>query len=160
MLLLDWQLDSHDAEWSKFRVWQDLDQDGESDPGEVRTLDEAGISSISLTSDGVEQTVAGNTVFGEGSYTAADGRLLTGAGDIATNRRRRNLPAARFLQRRHLISQAGEVDVDAAGFRVLAADCDFGRGCVDDLAFHGVEGEILRGHADAQAGRDVAGLAG
>ena len=67
------QLDSGDAEWSKFRVWQDLDQDGESDPGELRTLAEAGITSISLTSDGVQQTVAGNTVFGEGNYTDADG---------------------------------------------------------------------------------------
>ena len=67
------QLDSGDAEWSKFRVWQDLDQDGVSDPGELRTLAEAGITSISLTSDGVEQTVAGNTVFGEGSYTDAEG---------------------------------------------------------------------------------------
>ena len=93
--------------------------------------------------------------------TAADGgSLLAGAGGIAFSHRHHNLPAARFLQRRHLIPQAGEVDVDAAGFRVLAADCDFGRGCVDDLAFHGVEREILRGHADAQAGRDVAGLAG
>ena len=34
---------------------------------------EAGITSLSLTSDGVEQTVAGNTVFGEGSYTDGDG---------------------------------------------------------------------------------------
>ena len=67
------QLDSGDTEWSKFRVWQDLDQDGVSDPGELQTLAEAGITSISLTSDGVEQTVAGNTVFGEGSYTDAEG---------------------------------------------------------------------------------------
>ena len=69
----DGVLDAQDAEWSKFRVWQDLDQDGVSDPGELRTLDEAGITEISLTSDGIEQTVAGNTVFGEGSYTDGDG---------------------------------------------------------------------------------------
>ena len=67
------ELDSGDADWSKFRVWQDLDQDGESDPGELRTLTEAGISSISLTSDGVERSVAGNTVFGEGSYAHTGG---------------------------------------------------------------------------------------
>ena len=46
------QLDSGDSEWSKFRVWQDLDRDGESDPGELRTLAEAGIASILLASDG------------------------------------------------------------------------------------------------------------
>ena len=143
------QLDSGDVEWDKFRVWQDLDQNGESDPGELRTLAEAGIASISLTSDGVEQTVAGNTVFGEG-------RLLAGAGIIAFNQRHRNLPAVCRLQRRHLISQAGEVDVDAAGFRVFAADCDLGGGGMDDLAFHGVEREILRRHAHAPSGRKFA----
>ncbi len=144
-------LDAQDAEWSKFRVWQDLDQDGESEAGELRTLDEAGITSISLTSDRVEQTVAGNTVFREGSCRKA--------GSLALNCHH-HMAATHSLQRRHLIPQAGEVDVDGAGVRVFAADCDFGRGCVDDFAFHGVEGEILRGHADAQAGRDVAGLAG
>ena len=151
MLLLDWQLDADDAEWSKFWVWRDLDQDGESDAGELQTMAEAGIASVSLTSDCVKRVAAGNKVFGEGG--------CMNAGGIALNRHG-HLPAARFLQRRHLISQAGEVDLEAAGRRVFAADCDFGRGCVDDLAFHGVEGEILRGHADAQAGRDVAGLAG
>ena len=35
----DGVLDAQDAEWSKFRVWQDLDQDGESGAGELRTLD-------------------------------------------------------------------------------------------------------------------------
>ncbi|MYD23393.1 MAG: hypothetical protein F4X04_14335 [Holophagales bacterium] len=69
----DGQLDPDDAEWSLFRVWQDLDQDGESDPAELRSLDEEGIESISLTSDGVKRTVAGNTVFGEGEYVTRDG---------------------------------------------------------------------------------------
>ena len=50
------ELDPGDADWSKFRVWQDLNRDGESDPGELRTLTEAGISSIPLTGDGVERS--------------------------------------------------------------------------------------------------------
>ena len=66
-------LDPGDAEWGKFRVWQDLDQDGESDPGELRTPSEAGIESIAPSSDGVERTVANNEVFGEGVYTHEDG---------------------------------------------------------------------------------------
>jgi len=49
------ELDPGDTDWSKFRVWQDLNRDGESDPGELRTLTEAGISSIPLTGDGVER---------------------------------------------------------------------------------------------------------
>ena len=69
----DGRLDPDDAEWGMFRVWQDLDQDGESDPGEVSSLDEAGIEWISLTSDGVKRTVAGNRVFGEGEYAGPHG---------------------------------------------------------------------------------------
>ncbi|MDE0407260.1 MAG: hypothetical protein OXN81_05295, partial [Alphaproteobacteria bacterium] len=69
----DGLLDPDDAGWAMFRVWQDLDQDGESDPGELRSLKEAGIESISLTSDGIRRTVAGNTVFGEGEYVTGDG---------------------------------------------------------------------------------------
>ena len=34
----DGRLDAKDAEWGRFRVWRDLDQDGESDPGELQTL--------------------------------------------------------------------------------------------------------------------------
>ncbi|MCY4319310.1 MAG: hypothetical protein OXE76_09005, partial [Alphaproteobacteria bacterium] len=66
-------LDPDDGEWALFRVWQDLDQDGESDPGELRSLDEAGIRSMGLTSDGVTRKVAGNTVFGEGKYVGPHG---------------------------------------------------------------------------------------
>ena len=69
----DGLLDPDDTDWVMFRVWQDLDQDGESDPGELRSLDEAGIRSVSLASDGVRRTVAGNTVFGEGEYVGRDG---------------------------------------------------------------------------------------
>ena len=69
----DGRLDASDAEWSRFRVWRDLDQDGESDAGELQTLAEAGITSIDLTTDGVERTVAGNRIFGQGSYIDAAG---------------------------------------------------------------------------------------
>ena len=58
----DGTLDADDAEWSKFRVWQDADQDGVSDEGELKTLDELGITSIDLTSDNVETTYANGDV--------------------------------------------------------------------------------------------------
>ena len=69
----DGKLDPDDAEWGMFRVWRDLDQDGESDPGELRSLDEAGIRSVSLTSDSVKREVAGSTVYGEGVYVGPNG---------------------------------------------------------------------------------------
>ena len=70
----DGRLDPDDAGWGRFRVWRDLDQDGESDAGELRSLDEAGIRSVGLTSDGVKRVVAGNTVYGEGVYVGPGGR--------------------------------------------------------------------------------------
>lgn len=45
----DGKLSSEDARWSEFRVWRDLNQDGESKPKELMTLAEAGVKSISLT---------------------------------------------------------------------------------------------------------------
>ena len=54
-------------------MWRDLDQDGQSDAGVLQTLAEAGITSIALSSDGVGRTIAGNRIFGEGSYIDAEG---------------------------------------------------------------------------------------
>ena len=70
----DGVLDSADREWSKFRVWQDLDQDGESDPGEVRTLDEAFVRSVSLSASGEGETREdGTRIFGRGRYVSVHG---------------------------------------------------------------------------------------
>ena len=67
-------LDSADREWRKFRVWRDLDQDGESDRGELRSLDDAGIRSISLVSSGgVEALADGTRVLGRGTYEGTVG---------------------------------------------------------------------------------------
>jgi len=65
-------LDENDAEFHKFRVWQDLDQDGESDAGELRTLSDAGIESFELWSDNVVREDGSNTIFGLGNYAKLD----------------------------------------------------------------------------------------
>ena len=87
----DGVIDSGDAVWSHLRVWQDYDQDGTSDAGEVSTLDGLGdaslnIASISLVSDAnkVEggEYGEGNVVYGLGSYTTADGGSSI-LGDVA-----------------------------------------------------------------------------
>ncbi|WP_159068645.1 calcium-binding protein [Neisseria wadsworthii] len=41
-------LDTGDARWGKFRIWQDADSDGVSDSGELKTLSETGIISLNL----------------------------------------------------------------------------------------------------------------
>ena len=69
----DGRLTSADAEWSSFGVWRDLDSDGEFDAGEFQTLTEAGISSITLSTDGNQREVSGHTVFGSGTYTTDSG---------------------------------------------------------------------------------------
>ncbi|MEQ9326954.1 MAG: hypothetical protein RJQ21_06625, partial [Rhodospirillales bacterium] len=67
-------LDSNDTHWNLFRVWQDLDQDGESDEGELRTLAEAGITSIDLWADGEpEELEDGNVLNGTSTFGRGGG---------------------------------------------------------------------------------------
>lgn len=47
----DGVLDRNDEQWRGFRVWQDLNQDGVAGAGELRTLDQAGITAIGLVPD-------------------------------------------------------------------------------------------------------------
>jgi Ca2+-binding RTX toxin-like protein len=65
-----------DAQWGKFGVWQDADQDGITDAGEFKTLDELGIASVNLASNGQFQVINGQTVHGIGQVTKADGSTL------------------------------------------------------------------------------------
>jgi hypothetical protein len=88
----DLVLDAQDDVWAALKIWQDLDQDGVSDEGELKTLSEWGIISIDLTyADGSAYTdhddnisVFGNTLFGSANYNKSDGS--TGqVGDVALN---------------------------------------------------------------------------
>ncbi|MCK0068155.1 hypothetical protein [Kordiimonas laminariae] len=62
-----------DDEYGSFYVWQDLNQDGVSDEGELVTLEEAGITSIDLTLTSTEQEVEGNIVHNVSTYTTTGG---------------------------------------------------------------------------------------
>lgn len=67
------KLDAGDAEFAKFKLFQDLDQDGAHDGGEVKTLAQAGISDFNLTPHTTSPDGAfydnGALVFGYGRYT-------------------------------------------------------------------------------------------
>jgi hypothetical protein len=86
-------LSAADAEFGRFGVWQDANSNGVSDAGEFRTLTEAGIVSVNLTSDGQASVAAGGDVdiLGETVFTRADGStgtvadivLATGGADTA-----------------------------------------------------------------------------
>jgi hypothetical protein len=70
----DGMFDAQDAKFAEFKVWQDADQDGVSDSGEVRSLVDWGIASINLVSDGVARTPAAGVIeAGRTTATATDG---------------------------------------------------------------------------------------
>ena len=66
------KLDSGDAEFSKFKIWKDADQDGVSDSGEVNTLAHHNLQDFTLSHNSDSPAVAtagGNTIHGLGSFT-------------------------------------------------------------------------------------------
>lgn len=75
----DGVLDANDADFAKFGVWQDANQNGVTDEGEFHSLSEMGIVSINLTSDNVVYSAADGDVLvhGTGTYTMADGSTGT-----------------------------------------------------------------------------------
>ena len=70
----DGVFDAKDAQFADFSVWQDANQNGVSDAGEVKSLAELGLASFSLSSDGV----ARNPV--DGVYEAGHTSALTADG--------------------------------------------------------------------------------
>ncbi|WNJ88715.1 hypothetical protein [Bosea sp. 685] len=69
----DGVIDAKDAIFADLKIWRDLDSDGITDAGELQTLAEAGITSISLTRTDVQGTNAGHDRGFAGSFTRADG---------------------------------------------------------------------------------------
>ncbi|PUE50443.1 hypothetical protein B9Z47_01375 [Limnohabitans sp. 2KL-1] len=73
----DGVLDAADAKFAEFAVWQDANQNGVSDAGEVRSLADVGVTSIDLSSDGVTNSPAeGVTEAGRTTAQLADGREM------------------------------------------------------------------------------------
>jgi hypothetical protein len=73
----DGVFDAKDAQFNEIAVWQDADQDGVADAGEVKHLAEMGITSIKLSSDGVAHTPAtGVTETGHTSAQLANGSTM------------------------------------------------------------------------------------
>lgn len=82
----DGQFSSDDEKFGSFQIWRDANGNGRSDKGEMSTLGEAGIASISLAGEAVNRAWAwgDNMTINNGSYTRTDGS--TGAfGDAALN---------------------------------------------------------------------------
>ncbi|MBI3524738.1 MAG: hypothetical protein HY066_09540 [Betaproteobacteria bacterium] len=65
----DGKIDIQDADFAKLRVWQDVNQDGISQGGELRTLDELSITSINLATTPANTPIADNLLTATGSFT-------------------------------------------------------------------------------------------
>jgi hypothetical protein len=70
-----------DLSWSHFLVWRDANDDGLSSSDEMFSLDDLGIVSFELVSDGQMYENSGNTVLGEFSVEKTDGTSFVG-GDV------------------------------------------------------------------------------
>jgi len=69
----DGKIDAEDDAFSKLSVWVDANNNGVSDEGELSSLFDNGVTSISLTTDQAGGTEDGQTIFAEGEFTFADG---------------------------------------------------------------------------------------
>ena len=82
----DGALSASDAEWAAFRVWADRDGDGQVDAGELLSMAEARVASISVGGEATEQSWGwnDNIVINHGRFTRPDGST-SGIADVAFN---------------------------------------------------------------------------
>jgi Ca2+-binding RTX toxin-like protein len=70
----DGVIDSSDAGYGSLRVWIDANEDGRTDAGELKTLLEAGVAALSLSTTTVQDdAIAGSAVTGRSTFTRSDG---------------------------------------------------------------------------------------
>ena len=69
----DGKIDASDDAFSKLSVWVDANNNGVSDEGELSSLTDHGVTSISLTTNQTGGTEDDQTIFAEGEFTFADG---------------------------------------------------------------------------------------
>ena len=73
-LNFDQRLDQGDAAFKDLRIWVDGNSDGRSDAGELKTLDELGITALNLQAQSGTVMDQGNLLGLVSSYESADGR--------------------------------------------------------------------------------------
>ena len=81
----DGLIDSKDDKFKDLKIWQDANSNGISDEGELKSLDELGIASLSLNHNEVNEDLGGgNTLSLKGSYIKKDG-TANSMGDLNFN---------------------------------------------------------------------------
>ena len=69
----DGQFSNVDAKWADFGIWVDANSNGITDAGELKTLDQLGVGSIDLVSDGQFSVNGGNNINGITKVHMLDG---------------------------------------------------------------------------------------
>lgn len=83
----DGKIGSEDTRYAHLRVWRDLNQDGQSQSGELFTLNDLGIASIHVASTDHSQILAnGNQLADTGTTGEVAGNLGRGRGDETPRR--------------------------------------------------------------------------
>ena len=81
----DGLIDNKDDKFKDLKIWQDANSNGISDEGELKSLDELGIASLSLNHNEVNEDLGGgNTLSLKGSYIKKDGTAHS-MGDLNFN---------------------------------------------------------------------------
>jgi hypothetical protein len=73
----DGKIDAQDNDFTKLKIWRDLNQNGVSDPDELQSLASAGIVSMSLVAEKLTGINAGHGLGYQAVFARADG--TTGA---------------------------------------------------------------------------------
>lgn len=103
----DGKFDASDRDWSHFGIWQDGNQNGLTDPGEFRTLEQVGVQAVQLASDGQFRIINGQTVHGIGQVQLKDGHVLAMADVTLAFSQERQLPDGRTITPASPFSPAG-----------------------------------------------------
>ncbi len=80
----DGKIDSSDARFGELKIWVDANRNGRTDTGELKPLEEAGITEISLAGRTIDQKakVGNNVVLATSTFKRTDGSIGT-VGDVA-----------------------------------------------------------------------------
>ena len=85
---MDGKFDANDVAYSSVKLWQDTNQDGISQAGELRTFTELGVASINVSGTASNINLGGgNTQAFTGSFTRTNGQVGTaGTAELAASR--------------------------------------------------------------------------
>nr|WP_241826647.1 type I secretion C-terminal target domain-containing protein [Enterovibrio norvegicus] len=75
----DGVIDKNDAVYADLNVWVDKDQDGETDEGELLSMEDAGVASINLDAQATDDEQNNNFIGKTSTYTTTDGEERTAA---------------------------------------------------------------------------------